>query len=156
MGKIIITAITLLTLISCNNNSLDSKNVKLKKPSGLIDSSTAKFDTIAIQVTKLSMQLSDLEVVGSVFIKSEKANANENISIAVPYPPASKKVSWYYIGHAPMGSGMLTVICEDNTSYKVPISEPASIAAISSLLQAKYVRFDTISKEIYSYNSTVK
>lgn len=152
MNKILIV-LNLLILLSCNNEgNFKEKNQEttILKTSGKIDSLKALFDTISLSTGR---HLSRAEF--SQYMTKKGREKNNTDYVVIPYPPTTKLIDWYYIGHAPMGSGNLVVICHDKSTYSVPIADPVSIAAVSSLMQAAYVRIDSLSKEIYSYKSPI-
>jgi hypothetical protein len=93
-----------------------------------------------------SLQLTQLQLPSKEIVKG---------IVPILYPPSTKEIKWYYIGHVPNGSGMLYVITSDNKQYPVHLNSIAAVSAVSSMLQTSYARFDTISNEIYSYKAAI-
>ena len=86
-------------------------------------------------------------------LPGDSTSTSELIPITVP--KTTKIVKWYSIGYMPDGTGLLKVTTEDDVNYDVKLNNSAVVAAASNLLQNAYVRLDTVTKEIYSYKTTV-
>lgn len=86
-------------------------------------------------------------------IKSDSVSSNYSFRI-IQVPKTTKVVKWFSVGYMPNGGGLLTVTTEDEQTYKVPLPNSTVVAAIGNLLQNSYVRYDTLSTELFSYKNT--
>ncbi len=121
----------LLFTLSCNFKEQKKSLVQYKGP--IVNK--VVFDSISLSETKMSTS----EIVRT--------------TVKIAYPPKTKEVKWYYIGHAPNGTGMLYITDVDDRPYNITLESIEAVSAVSSLLQASYARIDTVSKELYSYKA---
>ena len=130
-------ALLCFCFIACNNDSVTQVQFSNKKG---IDPKEAVSDSM--QLTSLKFDKGDTPI-------------SKATKIRILYPRTTKEVEWYSIGHAPTGTGLLTVTCADGSIHPVLLESIEAVSAISSLMQAAYIRIDTISKEIYSYKAAL-
>jgi hypothetical protein len=71
------------------------------------------------------------------------------------FPASSKVVIWHSISYVVNGSGRLTIVCSDSTDYEIPLPRDA-VAAVSSLMQSKAIRYDTSDAKIYTYKTALR
>lgn len=135
----------LLTTFLFNENAQSDKEAF--KPAIInIDSSNAIFDTLYINETG-----DILEKNPTIDKSAMMAPGIENFVVA--YPPSTVEVAWYSVGHAPNGSALFHIVGSTGFQVSFLIEKPASVSAYSLLLQSQYLRFDTISKEIYAFKT---
>ena len=141
---LVITAF--LLLIACSDESSSNDSVASNRFN--FDSATAIKDTVSFRLPNADSIASDIR---------NNFGINRNLlNVVVVYPPSTKQVIWYSIGHALSGSGRLAVTCTDNSNYSFPLIDVASVGAASNLLQAGYVRIDTSTGQIFSYKTPLR